>query len=257
MRIIKELYDYREMLSNLVRKDLKVRYKGSVLGFLWTFLNPLLQLIVYTIVFSTIMRTNIDKFYIYLFIGLIPWLFFATCIQAGSTSILMNKDLIKKIYFPRIILPISTVNSAFMNMFYSMIVVLLTILVSGIGFSKYILLLPLAMIMQYILVLGMTFIFSALNVYFRDLEYILNIIVMMWFYLTPIVYKIEMIPEKYRFWFYLNPMTGIINFYRNILYYKRMPSFNAFGGILIYGIIMIVIGYFVFEKLQKNFAEEL
>ena len=142
-------------------------------------------------------------------------------------------------------------------MFYSMIVVLLTILVSGIGFSKYILLLPVAMIMQYILVLGMTFMFSALNVYFRDLEYILNIIVMIWFYLTPIVYKIEMIPEKYRFWFYLNPMTGIINFYRNILYYKRMPSFNAFGGILIYGIIMIVIGYFVFEKLQKNFAEEL
>ena len=257
MRIIKELYNYREMLSNLVRKDLKVRYKGSVLGFLWTFLNPLLQLVVYTIVFSTIMKVNIDKFYIYLFIGLIPWLFFATCIQAGSTSILMNKDLIKKIYFPRIILPISTVNSAFMNMFYSMIVVLLTILVSGIGFSKYVLLLPLAMIMQYILVLGMTFMFSALNVYFRDLEYILNIIVMIWFYLTPIVYKIEMIPEKFRFWFYLNPMTGIINFYRNILYYKRMPSFNAFGGILIYGIIMIVIGYFVFEKLQKNFAEEL
>ena len=117
MKIIKELYDYREMLSNLVKKDLKVRYKGSVLGFLWTFLNPLLQLIVYTIVFSTIMKVNIDKFYIYLFIGLIPWLFFATCTQAGSTSILMNKDLIKKIYFPRIILPISTVNSAFMNMF--------------------------------------------------------------------------------------------------------------------------------------------
>ena len=138
-----------------------------------------------------------------------------------------------------------------------MIVVLLTILVSGIGFSKYLLLLPLAMIMQYILVLGMTFIFSALNVYFRDLEYILNIIVMIWFYLTPIVYEIEMIPEKFRFWFYLNPMTGIINFYRNILYYKRMPSFNAFGGILIYGIIMIIIGYFVFEKLQRNFAEEL
>ena len=257
MKIIKELYDYREMLSNLVKKDLKVRYKGSVLGFLWTFLTPLLQLIVYTIVFSTIMKVNIDKFYIYLFIGLIPWLFFATCIQAGSTSILMNKDLIKKIYFPRIILPISTVNSAFMNMFYSMIVVLLTILVSGIGFSKYLLLLPLAMITQYILVLGMTFIFSSLNVYFRDLEYILNIIVMIWFYLTPIVYKIEMIPENFRFWFYLNPMTGIINFYRDILYYKRMPSFNSFGGILIYGIIMIIIGYFVFEKLQKNFAEEL
>ena len=96
-----------------------------------------------------------------------------------------------------------------------------------------------------------------LNVFFRDLEYILNIIVMMWFYLTPIVYNIDMIPERHRFWFYLNPMTGIINFYRDILYYKRMPSFNSFGGIIIYGIIMIIIGYFVFEKLQKNFAEEL
>ena len=257
MRILKELYDYREMLSNLVKKDLKVRYKGSVLGFLWTFLNPLLQLVVYTIVFSTIMKVDIDKFYIYLFIGLIPWLFFSTCIQAGSTSILMNKDLIKKIYFPRVILPISTVNSAFMNMFYSMIVVLLTILLSGLGISKYILLLPVVMMLQYILVLGMTCIFSALNVYFRDLEYILNIIMMMWFYLTPIVYSIDMIPDKYRGIFFLNPMTSIIIFYREILYYKRMPSFSYFGGIFIYGIFMIIIGYFIFEKLQKNFAEAL
>ena len=230
MKIIKELYDYREMLSNLVKKDLKVRYKGSILGFLWTFLNPLLQLVVYTIVFSTIMKVDIDKFYIYLFIGLIPWLFFATCIQVGSISILMNKDLIKKIYFPRIILPISTVNSAFMNMFYSMIIVVLTLIVSGIGISKYILFLPIAMIMQYILVLGMIFVFSALNVYFRDLEYILNIIVMIWFYLTPVVYTMDMVPEKYRFWFYLNPMTGIINFYRDILYYKRMPNFNLWNS---------------------------
>lgn len=257
MKIIKELYDYREMLSNLVKKDLKVRYKGSVLGFLWTFLNPLLQLIVYTIVFSTIMKVNIDKFYIYLFIGLIPWLFFATCIQAGTTSILINKDLVKKIYFPRIILPISTVNSAFMNMLYSMVIVIFTLVVSGIGLSRYILFLPIAMIVQYLLVLGMIFIFSALNVYFRDLEHILNIVVMIWFYLTPVVYTMDMIPKEYRFWFYLNPMTGIINFYRDILYYKQMPSFSSFGGVLVYGVLMIILGYFIFDRLQKKFAEEL
>ena len=257
MKIIKDLYDYREMLYNLVRKDLKARYKGSFLGFLWTFLNPLLQLVVYTIVFSTIMKVNIDKFYIYLFVGLIPWIFFTTCIQTGAVSIMMHKDLIKKIYFPRIILPISTVNSAFMNMLYSMIVVIATLFISGIGISKYILLLPVAMVMQYILVLGMVFIFSALNVYFRDLEYILNIIIMVWFYLTPIVYSIDMIPNYARKWFYLNPMTNIIAFYRDILYYKRMPSFSSFIWILLYGTVMIVVGYFVFEKLQKNFAEEL
>ena len=111
--------------------------------------------------------------------------------------------------------------------------------------------------MQYILVLGMVFIFSALNVYFRDLEYILNIIIMVWFYLTPIVYSIDMIPNYARKWFYLNPMTNIIAFYRDILYYKRMPSFGSFIWILLYGTVMIVVGYFVFEKLQKNFAEEL
>ena len=257
MKIIKELYDYREMISNLVKKDLKVRYKGSVLGFLWTFLNPLLQLVVYTIVFSTIMRVDIDKYYIYLFVGLIPWIFFASSIQVGAVSIMMNKDLIKKIYFPRIILPIVTTNSAFMNMFYSMIVVLLTILVSGIGFSKYMLLLPVVMVVQYILVLGMTFIFSALNVFFRDLEYILNIVLMAWFYMTPIVYSIDMVPTEYRGIFLINPMSSIIMFYREILYYKKAPDFSFFGNIVLYSIIMIFIGYFVFERLQKSFAEEL
>ena len=142
-------------------------------------------------------------------------------------------------------------------MIYSMIVVIFTLFLSGIGISKYILLLPIAMVMQYILVLGMVFLFSALNVYFRDLEYILNIIVMIWFYLTPVVYSIEMIPEKYRNFFYLNPMTSIIIFYRDILYYKKVPSFSSFGFILLYGFGMILFGYFIFEKLQRNFAEEL
>lgn len=127
--------------------------------------------------------------------------FFTTSIQVGASSIMMNKDLIKKIYFPRIILPIVTVNSAFMNMLYSMVVVLLTVLIGGVGFNKYMIFLPVVMIIQYILVLGMTFIFSALNVFFRDLEYILNIVIMMWFYLTPVVYKIDMIPKNIFFYF--------------------------------------------------------
>ncbi len=257
MKILKELYDYREMLLNLVRKELKVRYKGSFLGFLWTFLNPLLQLVVYTIVFSVILRAGIDKFDMYLFVGLIPWIFFTTSIQTGTISIVANKDLVKKIYFPRIILPLVSVNAAFMNMVFSMSIVILALLFRGVGISKYMLLLPVAMALQYIFVLGMIFMFSALNVYFRDLEYILNIIVMIWFYLTPIVYTIDMVPEEYRTFFLLNPMTNIIIFYRDILYYKQIPTFSSFGSILIYSILMIFIGYWVFQKLQKNFAEEL
>lgn len=257
MIVLKELYNYREMVYNLVKKDLRGRYKGSVLGFLWTFINPLLQLAVYTMVFSTIMRVNVDKFYMYLFIALIPWIFFTTSVLSGTISIIQNKDLIKKIYFPRIIIPISTVLATFMNMIFSMAVVILALFISGIGISYYVLLLPVIMILEFFLVLGMVFLFSSLNVFFRDIEYILSIIMMIWFYMTPIVYTVEMIPEKYKTLFYLNPMTNIVIFYRDILFYKKMPSFGFMGGVFLYSLAMIVIGFFVFQKLQKNFVEEL
>ena len=257
MIVLKELYNYREMVYNLVKKDLRGRYKGSVLGFLWTFINPLLQLAVYTMVFSTIMRVNVDKFYMYLFIALIPWIFFTTSVLSGTISLIQNKDLIKKIYFPRIIIPISTVLATFMNMIFSMAVVILALFISGIGISYYVLLLPVIMVLEFFLVLGMVFLFSSLNVFFRDIEYILSIIMMIWFYMTPIVYTVEMIPEKYKTLFYLNPMTNIVIFYRDILFYKRMPSFGFMGGVFLYSLAMIVIGFFVFQKLQKNFVEEL
>jgi ABC-2 type transport system permease protein len=254
---LKELYSYREMLSNLVKKDLRTRYKGSVLGFLWTFVNPLLQLIVYTMVFSIIMKVSINKFYMYLFIALVPWIFFTTSIQGSAASIISNKDLIKKIYFPRIIIPISVVNGAFMNMVFSMVIVFIALIVSGIGLSKYIFVLPIIMIIEYLFTLGLSFVFSALNVYFRDLEHILGIIIMGWFYLTPIVYTTDMVPEKYLGLFNLNPMVPIMEVYRDILYYKQAPNFNGFGSIFIFSIIMIIMGYLIFQKLQKNFVEEL
>ena len=257
MEGLKELYNYREMLFNLVKKDLRTRYKGSVLGFLWTFVNPLLQLIVYTIVFSTIMKINVDKFYMYLFIALIPWLFFATSIQSSSTCVISNKDLIKKIYFPRIIIPLSVVNSAFMNMLFSMIIVFLALIFSGIGISIYIIFLPVIMILEYLLALGLSFLFAAINVYFRDLEHILGIIVMGWFYFTPIVYTIDMVPPQYVGLFYLNPMTNITIAYRDVLYYNQMPEFGNLIAILIWSIGFIVFGYTVFQKLQKKFVEEL
>jgi ABC-2 type transport system permease protein len=257
MSQLKELFNYREMMYNLVRKDLRTRYKGSFLGFLWTFINPLLQLIIYTIVFSTIMRVNVDKFYIYLFVALIPWIFFTSAIQGGATSILAGKDLIKKIYFPRLIMPISVVNAAFMNMLFSMVIVFLAIGISGIGFSKYIFFLPIIMILEYLLALGLAFIFSALNVFFRDLEHILGIIIMGWFYLTPIVYTVDMIPPQYLNLFYLNPMTNIIIAYRDILYFKQMPDFSTLWQILAWSIGLIVIGYLLFQKLQRRFVEEL
>ena len=127
MQHIKELYEYREMIISLVRKDLRGRYKGSVLGFLWTFVNPLLQLIVYTIVFSIIMRASYEQFYLFLFVALVPWMFFSSSVTDGAASILKEKDMVKKIYFPREVLPISTVTSAFVNMILTFVVVFMPV----------------------------------------------------------------------------------------------------------------------------------
>ena len=116
MKHLKEMYEYREMIFSLVKKDLRGRYKGSVLGFMWTFINPLLQLLVFTLVFSIIMRANYEQYYLFLFVALVPWMFFGSSVQDGSTCIMRESNMVKKIYFPREVIPISTVTSAFINM---------------------------------------------------------------------------------------------------------------------------------------------
>lgn len=258
MKHLKELWNYREMIYSLVRQDLRGRYKGSVLGFLWTFINPLLQLAVYTFVFSVVMPNNIEKFYLYLFVGLVPWLFFSGSMTGGAACIMAQKDMVKKIYFPREVMPISYVTSGFVNMLFSFIVIFVVILFSGIGINPIACLcLPAVMVVEYIMALGGAMVTSALTVYFRDLEYILGIVTMAWMYMTPVVYSIEMVPERLRPLLNLNPMTPVINAYREILYYKQIPEFENLVWALVLGLIVLGIGILVFNKLQKGFAEEL
>ncbi|HBN04373.1 MAG TPA: ABC transporter permease [Bacteroidales bacterium] len=258
MKLIKELYAYREMIFSLVKKDLRGRYKGSVLGFLWTFINPLCQIIIYTLVFSVIMRSGIEKFYLFLIVGLIPWIFFSSSINGGAISILTQQDLVKKIYFPREVLPISYVTSSFVNMLFSFIIVFIVLFISGVGVNPSALVfLPIVMIVEYILALGIALIASACTVFFRDLEHILSIITMAWMYLTPIMYSVDMVPEKIIQIFNLNPMTPVIIAYRDILYYKKIPQIETLLQATIIGITILIIGTLVFSRLQRNFAEEL
>lgn len=258
MNRIKELYAYREMIISLVRKDLRGRYKASALGFLWTFINPLLQLIVYTIVFSVIMRAGIKDFYMFLFVALVPWIFFSSSLTGGANTIINNCDMVKKIYFPRLVLPMAYVTSCFVNMLFCFIVIFAVIIVTGFGVNFIALLcLPLIMVIEYMLALGISFITSACTVYLRDLEHILGIVTMVWMYLSPIMYPPSFIPDKYRALFNLNPMTPVITAYRDILYYKTVPNFQTLLSSVVIGIVSIMVGYFVFEKLQKGFAEEM
>lgn len=258
MKLAKELYEYREMIFSLVRRDLKGRYKGSILGFFWTFLNPLLQLAVYTFVFSVIMKNGIQQYYLHLFVALIPWIFFSTCVSGGSRCIWSQQDMVKKIYFPREILPISFVTSQFINMLLCFVVIFAVLFVSG---RKVNLLawcfLPIIMILEYNLSLGFALISSAVTVYVRDIEYILGIATMAWQFLTPVMYSLDNVPVKVLPFFYINPMTSIIIAYRDILYYGQYPKMSTLLGSFFSGLFFLVIGILTFSILKKGFAEEL
>lgn len=258
MTKIQEIYAYREMIASLVKRDLKGRYKGSVLGFLWTFINPLLQLVVYTMVFSVIMRSGIKDYYMFLFVALIPWLFFSTSFTGGANCVLNEQNMIQKIYFPREVLPIAYVTSQFVNMLLSFIVVFAVMLVMGYRFNPLALLcLPVIMIVEYILSLGFAMLMSAITVYFRDLGFLAGIIGMAWQFLTPVMYDIAMVPDELLWAFHLNPMTSVIVAYRDILYYAKVPEMNTLLSAILIGIAMLAIGWFTFDKLQRRFVEEL
>lgn len=255
---IKEIFSYREMINAFIRRDLRGRYKGSVLGFLWTFINPLLQLCVYSIVFSVILRVDRPKYYLFLFVALIPWIFFSSSVQGGSTCIIAYKDMVKKIYFPREVLPIATVTTNFVNMLFCFIVIFGVVLFSRTPLNPLALLclIPVFLV-EYILALGMAFLAAAVTVYLRDMEHILSIVLMAWQYLTPVLYDYEMVPEQFRMIFSLNPMTPIITAFRDILYYSRVPNLATLLSALAMGLAVLVIGWFTFTKLKRRFAEEL
>ena len=255
---IKELYAYREMIASLIKRELRGKYKASVLGFLWTLMNPLLQMVVYIVVFSFILKSGIENFPIFLFVSLVPWNFFSISVTSGSTCVINQENLIKKIYFPRVILPISYVTSMFINMLLTFVVIFAVLLLTGYGLNLLaICFLPLIMIIEYILALGICMITSALAVYFRDLEYIMGIITMAWMYLTPILYTADMVPESIRTVFNLNPMTPIIEAYQQILYHKQIPTMNTLVEAALIGIVAVIIGYWGFQKMQRKFVEEL
>ena len=264
MKLFRAIYEYRQMIFGLVRRDLRGRYKGSVLGFLWTFLNPLLQLLVYTFLFSTILRSDIDKYYLHLFVALIPWMFFASSVQGGAGCVLNQSGMITKIYFPREVLPIAHVTSQFVNMLYTFVVVLAVVFISGVFPSPLALLqLPVIMIIEYCLALGLTMIVSSVTVYFRDLEYIMGIVIMAWQFLCPVMYSIEMIealsvsvPWLMQVYM-LNPMTPVVLAFRDILYYGKPADLGTLRLAAILAAIFLVIGFMTFGKLKIRFAEEL
>lgn len=255
--MFKELYDYRQLLKSNVSKEIRGKYKGSFLGVLWSFVNPLLMTLVYAIVFPFILRSTQPHYVTFVVIGVLPWTWFTNVISQGTNTIVVNGGIIKKVYFPREILPISIVTSGLINFLISCIIIAIFLICSGIGFSFYILLLPLIVLIQYILMLGLIFITSAIDVFVRDAEYIIAFLVSMLFYATPILYSSDLFPAKFSWILNLNPLTTIINSYRDIFYYQTMPNLKALGIVFLVSVLILIMGYKIFGKLKKGFAEEL
>lgn len=256
--MLKNLYEYRELLKSNVKKEIRGKYKGSFLGVLWSFVNPLLSVLVYAIIFPIVLKTNQENYVTFLIIGMLPWTFFTTAINQGTFTVIGNAGIIKKVYFPREILPISVVTSGLINFLISCLIIFIFLIISGLGFSWYILLLPFIVIIQYILTLGIVFITSAINVYIRDAEYIINFILTMLFYATPILYSADLFANSNLSWIIkLNPMATLINSYRDVLFYQTLPNMDSLLIVLIGSIILLFIGIAVFKKLEKCFAEEV
>ena len=259
MKIFKDLYNYRELLKTSVKKDIGGKYKHSFLGVLWSFINPLLQILVYALIFPLVMKNggSYKDYTVFMVCGLIPWAYFTTVINRASFIMIENGNILKKVYFPRSILPLSLVTSETINFLVSCIIILAFIVIKGFGISKFILFFPLVLLIQYVLLLGIALIFSAVTVYMRDIQHFIGVVLQLLFYATPIVYSIDTIPENFRWILKWNPMTYIIEGYRAIFYNQTMPDLKALGILGVISIVILIVGYLLFNKLQKRFAEEL
>ena len=255
--VFKNLYKYRELLKTSVKKEVRSKYKNSFLGVLWSFLNPLLQIAVYGIVFSLILKNPMEHYTVFLCCGLIPWTFFSAAVNKSAFTFIENGNIIKKVYFPREIIPISVVTGEAVNFLISTIIILGFVIFSGMGLSRFIVFYPLIFITQYLIILAISFVISSVCVYLRDLQHFIGIALQLLFYAAPIVYAPSAIPTEYQWILKYNPMTYIINAYRSIFYLHSMIELKPLLIVLALAIVGCVGGYWIYSKLQKGFAEQL
>lgn len=256
---IKELYDYRSMVLNLVKRDLRGRYKGSLLGFLWNFILPVMQIIVYIMVFTIVFRQGIEHYYAYLIVGMIPWIMFSDSLVCSSGSVIENSELVTKIYFPRTVIPVSIVISKFVNFLISMVFIFIILAIGGHGFYVWALLTtPYAILCLFMFSLGLSVLLAAVNVFLRDTQYLITVILMAWIWLTPIMYVQDFIDNDFfNFILSINPMVYIISLFQDALYWKIVPSVDTVLIAFFESFVAMYVGFWFYQKTACDFAEVL
>jgi lipopolysaccharide transport system permease protein len=262
---LRELYEYRDLIWTLSVKELKVQYRNSVLGFLWSLLNPLLMMLIFSFVFTNVLKFGIKDFPVFLLCGLLPWNFFNAALVSATGSIVANGSLIKKVYFPREILPLSSVLANLFNFLLSLIVLFVFLVAYGYHFWVWLIILPVIIVVETLCITGLSLLLAGLNVYYRDIQYIVSVGLMALFYATPIIYTFEKVKASYWMTHYpwlltiynLNPMTSIVNSYRSILFQIQLPSLSSVLYALGITVVLLVLGYVVFRRLEPAFADEV
>lgn len=244
----------RDLTIALAVKELKAKYKSTTLGFLWIFLNPLLQMLVLTVVFSLFLKINIANYPLFAFSGLLPWMFFTLSLQSGTSSLIANRDLIKKVSFPKELLPISSVLAHLFTFLLALFILIIFVSLTS-GFSLNLLFLIPLIFLQTILSISIVLLLSSLDIYYRDVSFILQSVLLLWFYITPIFYPITLIPPQYIFLYNLNPMVGIITLYQSIFLKSNNPSLEALLISFLEAVTLLIIGVIIFRKRAKYFAD--
>jgi lipopolysaccharide transport system permease protein len=278
MNYLKEMLSSRELLANLTLREIRGKYKRTIFGQLWSLANPLALMLIYTIVFAFILRvtpepgdpSGLDVFAVWLLCGLLPWTFFSNVVTAGAGSLIANAGLIQKVAFSRIVLPLSLVGSSIYNWLFEMGVLLIVLVIIGSFVWPWIPLLLVVMALLAVFAAGIALMLSIANVYFRDTQWFLGIILQMWMYLTPIIYPATLVSDQsdeigylwgtgltVDFIYNLNPMTHFVEIFRNLLYDNRWPDATEWLICALWAAVSLFIGVIVFRKNEKNLAEAL
>jgi ABC-type polysaccharide/polyol phosphate export permease len=251
---IREILNYRSLLRQYISFGIKTRYKRSALGVVWTLLNPLLNMAVLSLAFSTLFRFSLKNYAIYLLAGLLFWNFFSQTTTTAMDRLIWNGSILKRIYLPRTIFSMAEVGTGLVNLFLAMIPLAVIMLVMGHPFRPALLFLPVSILIIAMFTLGLALLFSTLALFFVDVSEMYKILLTAWFYLTPIIYPLEIIPEKYLWYFKLNPINYLIELFRGPIYLGSMPETNTLLISLALAIISLFLGLWVFARKVDEFA---
>jgi lipopolysaccharide transport system permease protein len=254
---IQELSAHRGLLITWVIRDIKVRYKQSLMGAAWAILQPLSATLILTVIFSRFVRVPTDgiPYPIFYYSALLPWTFFASSITFGVSSLVSNMSLVTKIYFPREILPLSAVLASMVDFLIASLIFVGMMVFYQVPLNASLICMPLLLLIQIVFTLGVVLLASAMNVFYRDVRFVVPLGLQLWMYLTPIIYPLSMVPPQFRAVYMLNPMASIIDSYRRIILLGEWPAFPylALGGLV--SVVLVIVAYWYFKRSEAVFAD--